>query len=243
MSWLTLPRKPEPEVMSDAEEVEAYASAAAQTYLDAIDNTLVEQVLSLGVRVGWLLDIGTGPGGIPLKIARRLPTLRAVGVDSSRNMIRTARRAALDRGLADRVFFFPGEAYRLSFPDGWFDLVLSNSVLHHLAEPVAALNEMARVAKPSGVILLRDLRRPSRLFFPFHVRWYGRHYSGLMRKLYVDSVRAAYTGEELRELLSNSALTQARVFFHERTHVGFVRSGQSDRPGILAELVRGVDGF
>jgi hypothetical protein len=40
MSWLALPRKPEPEVMSDAGEVEAYASAAAQAYVDAIDNTL-----------------------------------------------------------------------------------------------------------------------------------------------------------------------------------------------------------
>jgi tRNA G46 methylase TrmB len=83
MSWLTLPREPEPEVMSHAEEVDAYASAATQAYLDAIDNTLVDQVLSLGRTRGWLLDIGTGPGGIPGKIARRLPNLRVVGADRS----------------------------------------------------------------------------------------------------------------------------------------------------------------
>lgn len=83
MNWLTLPRKPEPEVMGDAEEVEAYASAAAQAYLDALDNTLVEQVLSLGCTSGWLLDIGTGPGGIPLRIARRLANLRGVGTNRS----------------------------------------------------------------------------------------------------------------------------------------------------------------
>jgi hypothetical protein len=65
MSWLTLPREPEPEVMSDAEEVDAYASAATQAYLDAIDNTLVDQVLSPGRTRGWLLDIGTGPGRFP----------------------------------------------------------------------------------------------------------------------------------------------------------------------------------
>lgn len=231
MSWLDLPRKPEPEVMGDADEVEAYASAAGQSYLDAIDNTLVDQVVSLGRASGWLLDIGTGPGGIPLKIAARLPQLRVVGVDYSVNMIRAAHRAAAERGLAGRARFLAGDACRLAFPDACFDVVLSNSVLHHLENPVALLDEMARVARPDGAVLLRDLRRPGRWIFPLHVGWYGRHYSGLMKKLYVDSVHAAYTGEELGELLRRSALAKARVFFHQRTHLGFIRDGRAGAPG------------
>ena len=108
------------------------------------------------------------------------------------------------------------DAARLCFPDAFFDFVLSNSLLHHLPSPVEAFNEMARVAKPSGVVLLRDLCRPSRLAFPLHVRWFGRYYSGLMRQLYFDSVGAAYTDRELAELLRRSALADARVFFHGR---------------------------
>lgn len=229
MRWLTLPRKPEPEVMNAADEVEAYASAAAQAYLDSIDNTLVAQVVSVGPRSGWLLDIGTGPGGIPLKIAQRLPAMRVVGIDCSPNMIQAARRAAAAQGLSDRVRFFAGDANRLCFQEACFDFVLSNSLLHHLENPVAAFNEMGRVVKPGGVVLLRDLRRPSRLAFPLHVRWYGRYYTGLMYKLYVDSVRAAYTGEELAALLRKSALTDARIFFHARTHLGFLRDGRETR--------------
>jgi ubiquinone/menaquinone biosynthesis C-methylase UbiE len=227
MSWLTLPRKPEPEEMGEPEQVDAYASAAAQHHLDSIDNTLVEQVLSLGRSEGWLLDVGTGPGTIPLKLARRLPDLRVVGIDCSLPMIHAARAAAARQGLAERAFFLLGDGCRLSFRDRSFDLVLCNSVLHHLRQPVALLNEMGRVAKPAGVILLRDLRRPSRLVFPFHVRWYGRHYAGLMKKLFADSVRASYTGDELRDLLQSSALRDARLFYHERTHLGFVRDGQT----------------
>ncbi len=226
MGWLTLPRKPEPEVMDEAEEVEAYASAAAQAYLDSIDNTLVDQVLSIGRRSGWLLDIGTGPGGIPLKIARRCPNLRVVGIDRSANMIRAARRSATEQGLDDCASFFVGEAYRLCFPSACFDLVLSNSLLHHLRDPLAAFAEIARVAKPDGVILVRDLRRPSRISFPLHVRWYGRYYSGLMKELYVDSVRAAYTRRELADLVGRSALAEARIFLHQRTHLGFIRAGR-----------------
>ena len=226
MKWLTLPRRPEPEAMGDAAEVAAYASAAAQAFIDAIDDTLVEQVLSLGPPRGRLLDVGTGPGGIPLKIARRCPQLQVVGVDYAENMVRTARQAAHAQGLAGQVRFFVADANQLCFPDACFDFVLSNSVLHHLSQPVALLKEMARVAKPEGVVLLRDLRRPSRLAFPLHVRWYGRYYSGLMYKLFRDSVRASYTGEELTELLRQAALPEARVFYHQRTHLGFIRDGR-----------------
>lgn len=212
--------------MDDAEEVEAYTSAAVQAYLDSIDNTLVEQALSLGLRSGCLLDIGTGPGGIPLKLAELCPNLRVVGIDRSARMIGQARGAAASRGLADRASFLVGDATRLCFPDASLDLVLSNSLLHHLHDPLKAFDEMARVAKPQGVVLLRDLRRPSRLGFPLHVRWHGRYYSGLMKKLYVDSVRASYTSQELSDLLRRSALSDSRIFLYRRTHLGFVRCGR-----------------
>jgi hypothetical protein len=80
MGWLTLPRKPEPEMASDAEEVNAYASAAALAFRDAIDNTPVDQVLSLGRTSAWLLDLVTGPGGIPLKIARCPPNTQGMSM-------------------------------------------------------------------------------------------------------------------------------------------------------------------
>jgi len=226
MDWLNLPRAPEPEVMDSAEEVEVYASAAAQRYLDAIDNTLIDHVARLGMGSGRLLDIGCGPGNIALKIARRLPQMQVVGVDYSFNMIRAASAAAATQALSIRAVFFAGDAKKLSFPDKSFDLVLSNSVLHHLHDPLAMLNEMGRVVKPGGVVLLRDLRRPGRLMFPLHVRWHGRHYSGLMKKLYTDSVGAAYTGEEVARMLRASRLSAARIFFHERTHLGFVYDGR-----------------
>jgi hypothetical protein len=82
---------------------------------------------------------------------------------------------------------------------------------------------MARVAKPDAAILLRDLRRPTRFAYSFHVRWHGRHYTGAMRKLYKDSVHAAYTVPELQALLDSSPLRGARVFVHHTTHIGIER--------------------
>ncbi|MGH9581233.1 MAG: hypothetical protein ACRD2R_09570, partial [Terriglobales bacterium] len=90
---------------------------------------------------------------------------------------------------------------------------------------VPVLDEIARVAKPEGAVLVRDLRRPSSLAYAWHVRWFGRHYSGPMRRLYEASVRAAYTPQELGAMLSRSRLREggARVFRHRLTHAGIER--------------------
>jgi len=233
--WLDLPRVPEPEVMDDCGEVEAYSSAAAQTHLNEIDDTFVAHAERLvhgrssPREAGRALDIGCGPGQIVLKLAQRWPGWRFAGVDRSANMVREAL-AARDRAaqraagqFAARVEFFVADGSRLPFAEASFDLVLCNSVLHHLEQPARLFAEVARVAAPGGAILVRDLRRPSRLAYPLHVRWYGRHYTGLMYKLYCDSVRAAYSPEELAALLRGSPLRDARIFTLGRTHLGFER--------------------
>jgi ubiquinone/menaquinone biosynthesis C-methylase UbiE len=231
MSLFDLPRVPEPEVMDDSGEVEAYSSAAAQTHLDSIDDTFIEHALRLlgGIERGRALDIGTGPGQIVIKLARRLTRWKFVGVDRSPGMIAQAQAnlAAAGGGVAGRVEFQVADGNRLSFPDGSFGLVMCNSVLHHLAEPEKLLAEMARLAGSGGAILLRDLRRPGRLAFPLHVRWHGRNYSGEMLRLYRASVRAAYTVPELERLLAAAEIPGARVFEHHSTHIGLERPAAS----------------
>jgi len=144
-------------------------------------------------------------------------------------MIARARASleAAGPALAGRVEFRIADGNHLPFPDATFDLVTCNSVLHHFAEPEKLLFEIARLAGRDGAILLRDLRRPGRLAHPFHVRWHGRHYSGTMRKLYDDSVRAAYTVPELENLLESAPLSGVRVFEHYSTHIGLERGLKS----------------
>jgi len=222
-----LHRIPEPEVMDDSGEVEAYSSAATQTYLKKLDDTFVEHALRLVNRRerGRALDIGMGPGQIVTKLARTLTRWKFVGIDRSPQMIAeaTANLAAAGPELAGRVEFQIADANALPYPDATFDLVMCNSVLHHMAEPERLLAEIARVVKPKGAVLLRDLRRPNRLVYKWHVRRYGGHYSGKMRELYRASVRAAYVISELQRLVESSRLNGGRLFNQPKTHIGVER--------------------
>jgi ubiquinone/menaquinone biosynthesis C-methylase UbiE len=167
--------------------------------------------------------VGTGPGQIPIKLALRLPDLQVIGIDLSEAMLTQARSAAATAGVANRVRFQTGDASHLPFSDGAFDLVMCNSLLHHSADPVATLNEMARVTRPQGALLLKDLRRPPAMAFRIHVAWHGRHYRGVMKRLFIDSVRAALTLRELEELLAKSEIEGGRVFRSGQCHIGIER--------------------
>lgn len=220
-------RIPEPEVMDDLDEVGAYSSAAAQSHLDKIDDTFISHALRLVHRRerGRALDIGTGPGQIVVKLARNLTRWKFAAVDRSSHMIAeaAANLAAAGPELAGRVEFQVADANALPFPEATFDLVVCNSVLHHMAEPERLLAEIARLVKPRGAVLLRDLRRPSRLAYRHHVRRHGRHYSGKMRELYEASVRAAYIEPELQQLVEISRLNGVGIFREPATHIGVER--------------------
>jgi ubiquinone/menaquinone biosynthesis C-methylase UbiE len=110
-------------------------------------------------REGLFLDVGTGPGYLPLAIAGRSSVIRVVGVDLSRPLIRMARTNAVREGLSARLTFEVGNAARLRFADESFDMVISTGVFHSLKDPVAVLREMRRVLKEGGEAIIYDPAR------------------------------------------------------------------------------------
>jgi ubiquinone/menaquinone biosynthesis C-methylase UbiE len=108
-----------------------------------------------GARV---LDVGTGPGRVPLAIAQASPALRVEGLDLSAEMIAQARRNAADAGLDDAVRFTVGDVADLPYPDATFDLVVSTMSQHHWRDAAAGLRELRRVLRPTGRVWIYDLR-------------------------------------------------------------------------------------
>ncbi|RRO13175.1 methyltransferase domain-containing protein [Saccharopolyspora rhizosphaerae] len=105
-----------------------------------------------GVQV---LDVGCGPGTITLDFAERVAPGRVLGIDNVEDPLEISRAGAAERGL-DNVEFEVADVYRLPYADDSFDVVHAHQVLQHLTDPVAALREMRRVCRPSGVVAARD---------------------------------------------------------------------------------------
>jgi SAM-dependent methyltransferase len=118
-----------------------------------------------------VLDVGCGRGLMLIGAARRLTTGKAVGVDIwqaedlSGNHPEATRENARLEGVSDRVEVKDGDARRLPFADGTFDVVVTQSVLHNIynsAERETAVREIARVLKPGGWLLIGDVRHTGR---------------------------------------------------------------------------------
>jgi ubiquinone/menaquinone biosynthesis C-methylase UbiE len=106
---------------------------------------------------GRILDIGTGPGGLPVELHRLAPHLRITGLDVSRSMVDKARSNILKAGYAGSIEVMEGDASVLPFGDNEFDAVVSTGSIHHWKEPVACLDEVYRVLRPAGHALVYDL--------------------------------------------------------------------------------------
>ena len=119
---------------------------------DAIETALLD---ALPARTERLLDVGTGTGRLLELVANRAE--HALGVDASRSMLALARARLAEHGLAGRCAVRQADMYRLPLPDGGFDVVAMQMVLHYAEDPAAALAEATRVLAPGGLLLVVDL--------------------------------------------------------------------------------------
>jgi ubiquinone/menaquinone biosynthesis C-methylase UbiE len=111
-----------------------------------------------------VLDVGTGPGTLPLLIAAQSPHLSLSGVDLSAEMIARATSAADLRTTPDArpISFQIADVADLPFDDRSVDLVVSTISMHHWADPAAGLREIVRVLRPGACAWIYDLRPTTR---------------------------------------------------------------------------------
>jgi len=117
-----------------------------------------------------VLDVGCGRGLMLIAAAKRLTTGTAAGVDlwqtedQSGNSRETTLRNAQLENVAERVTLKDGDARKLEFADGSFDVVLSSWAIHNIYDAPGrelAIREMVRVLKPGGWLVVVDIRHTS----------------------------------------------------------------------------------
>jgi ubiquinone/menaquinone biosynthesis C-methylase UbiE len=158
---------------------------------------------------GRAVDLGCGPGHLVIKLAQMAPQLQVTGLDLSDEMLAEAEVEARRSGLGDRISFRKGDAVQIPFPDASLDLAVSTLSLHHWSDPVAVLDELARVLRPGGAFLILDLRRD--LAAPFYLLlWFATRcvVPRALRLVHepLGSRNAAFTPEEAADLAGRSQL-------------------------------------
>ena len=107
-----------------------------------------------GLRAGEVLDVGCGSGSFTRALADTLTGARSIiGIDPDKDSVDEARRLTDDRRVRFRVLA-GGEA---PFADERFDLVAISNALHHLDDPVVVLDELRRMVRPGGFLVVQEL--------------------------------------------------------------------------------------
>ena len=207
-------RVPEPELMDDADQARAYAAAdftAGDQQTIALIRALVSETAT-GASPSRVIDLGCGPGNITLRLGEVFPEAEVIGVDGADAMLKLAR----DRASAQscRVQFLECPLQRLNDSPlvGTADLIVSNSLLHHLHQPDLLWMLTRTLARPGCRVLHRDLRRPAS---PAELdRLQRRHLPDAPQVLIHDfraSLAAAFEPEEVESQLRNAGLTRLTV--------------------------------
>jgi ubiquinone/menaquinone biosynthesis C-methylase UbiE len=153
---MPLQRTLETEVMDTEDEARDY---------DAMDHTevnarFVSDLLAFRPQVGEVLDVGTGTARIPIELCTQAPGAKVVAIDLADHMLALARVNVTRAKLDARIQLEKRDAKSAGWPDGKFEVVISNTILHHIPEPTDLVREMWRLTARGGTIFLRDLARP-----------------------------------------------------------------------------------
>jgi len=211
-------RQPEPEVMNDPTEARAYAAAD----FTQVNQVFVERLLELvGPRpAATALDLGTGPADIPLRVVAVRPRWRVVAVDASRPMLEWAHQAVQKAGRLAAVGLVMADAKDLPFAPRSFDVIFSNSILHHITATERLWREIERLGRPGATVLIRDLARPAN---PQAARSIVHRYAGgespLLQEEYYRSLLSAYTPREVRAQLDAAGFRTLQVAMVSDRHL------------------------
>ena len=205
-----LPRVLEPEVMDTPEEALDYN---AMDHAEVNDRFVADLLAFHGRPAsGDWLDVGTGTALIPLVLCQRTQACRIVGTDLAEQMLLLGHRNVSEAGLDHRIRLDRVDAKSMPYLDQSFEAVLSNSIVHHIPEPLAVLTEMVRLVSPGGTLFVRDLTRPnSQNELDRLVQLYAGQEPERARAMFRDSLHASLTLDEVQDRVASLGLPRDGV--------------------------------
>lgn len=190
-----------------------------------------------------VLDVGCGPGGPAVLIARETGA-RITGVSISNYDVSAATKRAEEAGLADRLDFRHGDYMALDFPDASFDSVIAIESLLSAPDLDYVLREFNRVLRPGGTVALCHCTREAQLSPEDLEKFKASNMAQQLPSLpeWIDALkRAGFAVEEYTQFGPRVFGQRERYF----TAVDDVRDELVEKvgEGVIAGIKQGMDGF
>ncbi len=195
------------ELGDEGEAVQEY-EALTDDFLHITASLIADEVAqSLKGRAGVAVDLGAGPGSLVMEMAVRLPQFLVIGLDISLPMAQRGRERARAAGV-ENVAFVVADVHQLPFKSKFVEVIVSHGSMHHWRRVDIALAEIRQVLAEKGFIYMSDLRRdaPDAV-----VQKIAALLNERQARAFLNSVRAAYTIEELSTLVEGADLGHVRV--------------------------------
>ena len=128
-------RRPELEMMNGPRHALAYAQADFAEPHDRFVALFQERFRDERID-GYVADLGCGPADVTIRFSRTYPDCIIQGIDGAENMLKHGRRDIADLGLESRITLHHGRLPEARLPRVSYDVIISNSLLHHLPDPM-----------------------------------------------------------------------------------------------------------
>jgi len=211
-------RIPEPDLMDDAEQARAYAAADFSAPHDAFVKLFAARFPDFSGHE--IIDLGCGTADVIIRFAKAFPSIKIFGIDGAQAMLDIGMQDIQKNGLERNI-----RLKRCKLPDRdpsskKYDAVISNSLLHHLSDPLILWHTVKTCTQPGAPIFIMDLLRPDNVeSAKALLQRYAADTSPLLQKDFFNSLLAAYSVIEIRKQLNAAEIEYLHIDVVSDRHV------------------------
>jgi len=202
-------RQPEPELMDEYEQAKAYAEANFQEVNESFIKGFIERFSNSDIK-GPVLDLGCGPADISVRFASVFPESIIYAVDGSRWMLYFAKQVLenTESSIRNRVNLIKALIPNDPLPIKDAVAIISNSLLHHLHEPMSLWHTVRKYSRHGTKVYIMDLIRPETPEKAWEiVQTYSADEPEILKRDFFNSLCAAFTVKEVQQQLKEASLS------------------------------------